>query len=812
MKIDLHVHSKFSTRPSQWILQKINCPESFTSPQKLHRIAKERGMDMVTISDHNTIDGALEIAHLDDTFISVEITTYFPEDRCKVHVLALDIDEPTFNDIQKLRPDIFELVPYLRQKNITHVCAHPLYAVNDRLTLDHFEQLLLLFKNLELNGARDGRPNELLRALAVSLTEEDMDRLANKHGIAPDYSEPWVKHLTGGSDDHGALNIARIHTEVKGARDLPDFLRGIAEGRSEPKGEAATPETMAHNLYAIAYQYYRNKFRLDRFTNKDIFLRFVDRFLAAEAPRESNLIDRLQAYWTTRKYMRSTRSASSRVQDVVRREAARLICDDPNLLRIAKSGVALPKHKGNEWARFVTGASNKVLNYFADSLLGHLSGGNVFDIFQTVGSAGALYTFMAPYFLAYTLFNQDRRLCRDVATAFRTPANAVARDFDAFAPPQRPVKVGHYTDTFFEINGVAKTLQRSVRIARKTGKDLTMITCDPSRRRPLPGVRNFQPIGVFDLPEYPEQKIFYPPVLEMVAHAFENEFTHIHSATPGPIGLAALLISRLFKLPIYGTYHTQIPQYAQQLTGDDHMEELTWKFTIWYYSQMDMVYAPSQATADELASKGLDREKVVVYPRGVDTELFHPAKRNGFLRRYNVPEGINLIYVGRISKEKNLEILADAYRQVADRHPRVNLIMVGDGPYMDEMKSRMRGLPCIFTGYLEGEQLAACYASSDLFVFPSVTDTFGNVVLEAQASGIPAVVSNCGGPSENVLHNKTGLIVDATTPAEFARAISSLVKAPDRLNAMGKMAREYTESRSFEQAFIKTWEIYRAAS
>ena len=494
MKIDLHVHSKFSTRPSQWILQKINCPESFTSPQKLYRIAKERGMDMVTISDHNTIDGALEIAHLDDTFISVEITTYFPRDRCKVHVLALDIDEAAFEDIQKIRTDIFDLVPYLRRNNITHVCAHPLYAVNDRLTLDHFEELLLLFKNLELNGARDGRPNELLKALAMSLTREDMERLADKHGIVPDYPEPWVKNLTGGSDDHGALNIARIHTEVKGARNLPEFLQGIAEGRSVPCGEEATPETMAHNLYAIAYQYYKNKFHLERFVNKDIFLRFVDRFLAADEPKESNLIDRLQAYWTTRKYMRSTRSGSSRVQDVIRREAARLICDDPELLKIAKKGVALPKCKGREWGRFVNGATNKVFNYFANSLLGHLSGGNVFDIFQTVGSAGALYTFLAPYFMAYTLFNQDRRLSREVAAAFGNPGNLEQTD--------RPVKVGHYTDTFFEINGVAKdpATQCAHRPQNRQGPDHDHLrpgkTAGSARRAQLPAHRRLRPARI----------------------------------------------------------------------------------------------------------------------------------------------------------------------------------------------------------------------------------------------------------------------------------------------------------------------------
>ncbi|HKI81774.1 MAG TPA: glycosyl transferase, partial [Pseudodesulfovibrio sp.] len=141
-KVDMHVHSRFSTRPSQWILQKIGCPESFTEPRRLYDIALSRGMDMVTITDHNTIAGALEIAHLPHTFVSEEITTYFPEDRCKLHVLAYDITEAQHGDIQHLRENVFDLVPYLREQNIAHVLAHPLFAVNDRLTPAHFEQAL----------------------------------------------------------------------------------------------------------------------------------------------------------------------------------------------------------------------------------------------------------------------------------------------------------------------------------------------------------------------------------------------------------------------------------------------------------------------------------------------------------------------------------------------------------------------------------------------------------------------------------------------------------------------------------------------
>jgi len=159
MKIDLHVHSKYSVRPSQWILQKLGCPECFTEPAEVYRIAKQKGMDLVTITDHNNISGSAEIAHLPGTFISEEITAYFPDDGCKAHVLVYDINDAIHREIQKVRENIFDLVDYLDQNGIVRVLAHPLYSVNDKLTIDHFEKFLLLFNNFELNGS--GRLSEL---------------------------------------------------------------------------------------------------------------------------------------------------------------------------------------------------------------------------------------------------------------------------------------------------------------------------------------------------------------------------------------------------------------------------------------------------------------------------------------------------------------------------------------------------------------------------------------------------------------------------------------------------------------------------
>lgn len=139
----------------------------------------------------------------------------------------------------------------------------------------------------------------------------------------------------------------------------------------------------------------------------------------------------------------------------------------------------------------------------------------------------------------------------------------------------------------------------------------------------------------------------------------------------------------------------------------------------------------------------------------------------------------------------------------------MRLVLVGDGPYREEMERELAGLPAVFTGTLHGEDLAQAYASADLFVFPSTTDTFGNVVLEAQASGLPVIVSDKGGPMENIDDGATGLVVPGRDAAALARAMAELCLDAPRLRAMGANARRFAEERSFASAFLATWEMYR---
>ncbi len=232
-RADLHVHSKHSNRPSEWILRTFRAPESFTEPLEIYRTCRGRGLDFVTITDHDTIDGALEIAHLPGTFLSCEVTAEFPEDRCEVHVLVL---------------------------GITCSVAHPLFRVNDRMTLEQFEKLLVLFNHFEtLNGMHDRRLNGLARRILSSLSPELIDLLAGRHEIEPWGATPWIKGFTGGSDDHAGLYIATAWTSTRDVDTAETFLSRIRAGRCDADGHTGSPLRLALSLQALAGEYFRRQ-------------------------------------------------------------------------------------------------------------------------------------------------------------------------------------------------------------------------------------------------------------------------------------------------------------------------------------------------------------------------------------------------------------------------------------------------------------------------------------------------------------------------------------------------------------------------
>lgn len=775
-KADLHVHSSHSNKPTYWAMRKFNVPESYTSPQHLYRVARERGMNFVTITDHNAITGALEIGHLPGTFISSEITAHFPENGCKVHVVVLHISEGQFADIMQLRKNVYDLVAYLHAEKIAHFLAHPLYAQNEKLNLEIIERSLLLFTTFEIkNGCRSPRFNGFTKRLISSLDESVLERLANRYDLKPYGDTPWSKGVVGGSDDHGGLFIARAHTTVYDATTIDGFITGIRNGDSWADGEDGGALTMAHSLYGIAHCFYRERLGDRRRSATPFVSALLDRFFNIGGDKGS-FIEKIRLF-VLKNLPASRNHTGKSFEEILDSEARLLLSDTPFLKSISTI------NSDRKIFAVTSRLANRLIFHYTNRLMTLPLNAGFFDYLNTIGTIGLVHALISPYYLAFHHQHKGKELIRDLTTAIPEMHHKAI-----------PEKIALFTDTLDEINGVAITIKRLISTAKNRGVELTVITAGDDREDAPEGVKKFLSVGDFVLPEYPELKLNFPPILDVMDFIEREGFTRIHISTPGTVGLLGLLIARLMDIPVAGTYHTDIPQYVRSLTNDEFLEQAAWSYMIWFYGQMEEVMVPSAGTREQLVSRGLPPERMKPLPRWVDTDVYSPEMRNpGFWKSRGIGFGsVVLLYVGRVSREKGLEMLVDSFRKLVDDGAAIALAVIGDGPYREEMETALSGYPTTFTGYLAGEQLQRGYASADLFVFPSATDTFGNVVLEAQASGLPVIVSDEGGPRELMLDGETGVVFRAGSKDDLANAIRLVSSDPERMSLMGHNARRFT--------------------
>ncbi len=257
-RVDLHCHSDASNKTLEAALNAINCPECYSAPGEVYAQAKRRGMDFVTITDHDTIDGVTRIAQRPDVLVGEELTCWFPEDDCKMHVLVYGVSPEDHAELQRRADDIYSVAEYVERNKIAHAVAHPIYRQNDKLERWHLERLILLFKGFEcLNGAHSPLHREAFEPVLNRLTRQEMQKLSEQHGILPRWPEPWFKARTAGSDDHGLLNIGRTWTEFPpGTTTVDDVLQCLREGACQPGGEAGSSAKLAHTFYSVAVRYY----------------------------------------------------------------------------------------------------------------------------------------------------------------------------------------------------------------------------------------------------------------------------------------------------------------------------------------------------------------------------------------------------------------------------------------------------------------------------------------------------------------------------------------------------------------------------
>src|SRR5438874_454705 len=793
-RCDLHIHSRYSARSEEWLFRRFDFPDSYSDPKELHGQLLKRGMDYATITDHDTIEGCLQIAHLPRTFVSEQVTTYFPHDPCKLHILVWGISEQQHHEIAGVRDNIFELQRYLHTAQIAHAVAHPLYSVNGKLEASHIERLILLFKHFEgINGLRDALLSELAQELFASLTPKKIEEFAERHALEPTHREPWKKVLVGGSDDHGGKFIASAFTETPAADSVEEFLAHVRGGACEARGEGGTPLALSHGFYNTVGCFIQDHFHEKLGPSAPLVEQMFSRFMEGRDPTELTLKDKATVF--------AQGVVSGKIFDLMKPANVSLWKELSTEFQEAqaKAQSAADLEGLNEPERRTFLMANAVAEQLAyrlfKKLVQQLSGGNMIESMQALTAMAPILIILAPYIYGFHSQAPSRKWLQRI---FRELTGVIPE-------PLQNNKRAWFTDTLEDVNGVATTIRKMTAAGAVAGKELIVITSRNELTVDDIPIKNFKPIGEFELPEYELQKLSFPPILQMLDYIQRERFSEVIISTPGPIGLTALLAAKMLNLQTSGIYHTDFPQYVRILTEDSFLESVTWRYMHWFYGQLDTVFVNSEEYRESWIKRGFDPAKLKIFPRGLDTQLFHPTRRDpGFFEKFGARNGrIRLLYVGRVSREKDLDLLGEAYRRLRDEGLSIQLCVVGDGPYSREFSE---SLPeALFTGYLTGKELAAAYASADIFVFPSTTDTFGNVIIEAQASGVPVIVSDSGGPKELVENNRNGLITKSHDVEDLTRAIRELVADPERRKRMGDVAHQSVIDRTWPTAFRKFW-------
>ena len=681
-KCDLHIHSRYSDRSEEWLFRRFDFPDSYSDPRELHAQLKRAGMNYVTLTDHDTIEGCLRIQDLPDTFVSEQVTTYFPQDPCKIHLLVWGITEAQHVEIVRLRDNIFDLQRFLQESDLTHAVAHPLYSINGKLQAPHLEKLILLFKHFEgINGLRDALLSDLGQLLLNSLTPAKIDDFANRHQLAPTHEEPWKKIFVAGSDDHGGQFVASAYTETKShTRSAEDFLVAVREGGCTMHGAGGTPLALSHGFYNTVSCFIQDRLQEKLGPTGPLLEQMFSRFMEGRDPTELTLKEKASVF--------AQGVLSGKIFELIKpanmslwKELSGYFARPEVKARMNNEISAIPDPERRTFVMANLVAEQLTYRLFK-KFVQQLSTGNLVESIQALSAIAPILVILAPYIYGFSSHAPSRSWLRDIFTQLT----------GSIPPALQNTKRAWFTDTLEDVNGVATTIRKMTAAGRAAGKDLIVVTSRNELEIDDIPIKNFKPIGEFELPEYELQKLSFPPIMQMLDYIQRERFSEIIISTPGPIGLTALLAAKMLNLRTSGIYHTDFPQYIRILTEDSFLESVAWRYMHWFYGQLDTVFVNSEEYRQSWIKRGFDPAKLEILPRGLDTELFHPSRRDPkFWEQFGKPNGqVRLLYVGRVSREKDLDVLAQAYRRLREEKVPVQLFIVGHGPYRRRWPKRFQ--------------------------------------------------------------------------------------------------------------------------
>ena len=746
-RVDMHCHSTASQVSKLGVQRALGLPECATPPEEVYALAKRRGMDFVTITDHDTIDGVLQIADRPDVFVSEELTAHFRGEPQAIHVLCYGITPADHEWLQTHSGDVELCAAYLYEREIACALAHPYYNVSAPLTARHRRRLAELFGVWETrNGAR---ARELNLPAATYVATRDCI------GI-------------GGSDDHAGVDIGRTFTAAPAAATPAEFLSHLRAGRVSAHGKQGSAAKWAHAAIALAAR------------------------SLGPAPEGGATTSRPDP-----------RTVLNMVQ------------------RLLREGDARHGATGGEMPLSPADARCLLRAWLSAVELDHLDERGLIELMQAED-----FSHSGLFRRACRLHERKLRAAVDVAVRAATGEAEVLTAAEGLfesciaAIPYAPAvaflanerakldgrsidgddgetpRVAILADGIGSMHGVTRTIEE-IRQRGVPGFEIEVVGTDPEVDLRLPAVAEI------DVPYYPGLSIGVPSLPAAVQLLADGGFDAIHVCSPGPAGIAGVLVARALGLPLVGSYHTELTAYAGLRSGQRHVADAMGFAVGAFYNACDVVLSPSSASDAALAGIGMGAEKVLRWDRGVDTARFDPALRG---TRLLEPRKLEVLYSGRITREKGAELLAEAFLLAREQDPRLHLVLAGDGPEQEQLAERL-GAHATFLGWLSGAELARTYANADLFLFPSATDTFGQVILEAQASGLPVVAVAEGGPLSLIEDRVTGLLCEASAPA-LADAVLELAASPLLRERLSRAALSAVRERTWERALARLGEGY----
>ena len=752
-RVDMHCHSTASQLSRLGVQRSLGLPECATPPQEVYELAKRRGMDFVTITDHDTIAGCLELEGRPDCFVSEELTARFAGEPQTVHVLCYGITLGDHDWLQAHCGDLEACAAYLHENGIACALAHPFFNVAAPLTRRHRRRLAELFPVWEVrNGSRAA---ELNMPAAIYV---------DTHGGTG----------IGGSDDHAGVDIGRTYTEVPAADTPEEFLRHLRNGDAEAGGEQGSAARWTHAAMALA--------------TRALVLAPSDR----DAHSSSNAVGH-----GMRGEVRSSEVDPGAVLKIVE--------------RVVREGAA---REGKVAADVGPDDARGLLEAWLTGVGLDLRGRQLIAYLQSDRFSHA------------DLYRRARRTHdRRLRAAVELGVEAVARGdlggavnglFEALVPavPYAPStvflgaekaklsrreglqRVAVIADGIGSMHGVTHTIEQ-LRERGVPGFEIDVIGTDPGVDRRLPAATELE------MPFYEGLALGVPGLPDLVETLADGNYDLVHVTAPGPVGVATTLLSRLTGVPLLASYHTELATYAGMRSGDGGVEAIARGALGAFYGAAGIVLSPSPAADASLVALGFDPARIARWERGVDTDRFDPAKAD----RDAYPGEIKVLYAGRLTREKGVDLLAESFLRAQRADPRLHLLLAGGGPEETELRTRL-GERATFLGWLGGEELARAYASADAFLFCSSTDTYGQVILEAAASGLPVVAVAEGGPAALVENRHTGLLC-RPDPDHLAGALLQLASSPPLRQRLGSAGSEAARGRSWERALRQLASGYR---